>query len=455
MKPTIINHPLRTITLGYNSEASLSDFEGAALMEYQRLHNQALSVKTQLSTSLEDIDFINKKLPGLKSNAHKLEDHVRLYRVVAGYKGNEASITDGQTLRPLDLLHKQQDFQQILNEYWGKRNSVVQNFETVKKDYDDLDNDYTTFRENYFSPIIQQWKNMEVDIVSLDRDVDSFCEELSAIDKLYQKVVTQWNEWINQDKENNQALHVLYPRIETIFKSLDFLSIFRYTGNKLVDCNSTGRLFLAKPGESIVKQYRANFETIAAKRDNNLVLTVEPDVIKDMQVGMMHEIMIALQHYPGLIEQLVFGIDFHFMMMEGLEIKLGEMEWKTKPAYYRWFCRLAESPVAIFFIKDNDARFYALAGDMMADGKIKARKEPHEKYTTFTPDGPQMQKIIDRLWHSCWFFLMYCHNSGFNPKIYIEALIAEYDMAFTYEDVREKYQEDVDKGIEFRVTKKK
>src|SRR5687767_6962187 len=41
MKPTIINHPFRTILLQYNSDAPLSSFEQEAIEKYTSLHNES------------------------------------------------------------------------------------------------------------------------------------------------------------------------------------------------------------------------------------------------------------------------------------------------------------------------------------------------------------------------------------------------------------------------------
>jgi hypothetical protein len=63
----------------------------------------------------------------------------------------------------------------------------------------------------------------------------------------------------------------------------------------------------------------------------------------------------------------------------------------------------------------------------------------------------QMQLIADRLFHSAWSLLMYCHATGFNPDTYIDALLADYDMPFTVADVRKQYDEDLEKGMQFRM----
>ena len=58
-----------------------------------------------------------------------------------------------------------------------------------------------------------------------------------------------------------------------------------------------------------------------------------------------------------------------------------------------------------------------------------------------------MQEVCNRLFSACIFFMIYCHNTGFNPQVYIEALLAELDLPVTFEMVQERFEEDLKNGI--------
>jgi hypothetical protein len=64
--------------------------------------------------------------------------------------------------------------------------------------------------------------------------------------------------------------------------------------------------------------------------------------------------------------------------------------------------------------------------------------------------GEQLVEVMKRLYNSCWWMLMYCHGSGFNPESYIQSLLADLDLPLTYEEVYEAYQKDIQKGLHFR-----
>jgi hypothetical protein len=49
--------------------------------------------------------------------------------------------------------------------------------------------------------------------------------------------------------------------------------------------------------------------------------------------------------------------------------------------------------------------------------------------------------------------MVFCHNTGFEPRPYIEAILADFDFPLTYEQVKEKFDEDVPKGIYMRMVK--
>lgn len=116
MKPSLINHPLRMISISYHSDNDLSPFESEACAFHELLEEHRAKLEKYLAP-------------------------------------------------PNELIKKNEE----------------------------LEASFSKFRKNYFSPIIQQWKAMEIDSVSLDTDMDQFCGELSTIDKLRDKAVKGWN----------------------------------------------------------------------------------------------------------------------------------------------------------------------------------------------------------------------------------------------------------------------
>ena len=61
--------------------------------------------------------------------------------------------------------------------------------------------------------------------------------------------------------------------------------------------------------------------------------------------------------------------------------------------------------------------------------------------------------LVERLQNACWLMLVYCHASGFDPKSYIEAMIATFafDFDITYESIYEIYKKDIEGGLQLRL----
>jgi hypothetical protein len=148
---------------------------------------------------------------------------------------------------------------------------------------------------------------------------------------------------------------------------------------------------------------------------------------------------------------MIFSVKYKFMLADDVPVELSEDEWKMKPEIYSWFYAMSALPIMVYFISDQDARNYCLMGDLLVSGNFKSQPDSRSKHTGVEFDMEQLQLIADRLFHSAWALLMYCHATGFNPDKYIDALLADYDMPFTSADVRKKYDEDIERGIKFRM----
>lgn len=209
-------------------------------------------------------------------------------------------------------------------------------------------------------------------------------------------------------------------------------------------------LFLIPPNDPIVQSWDAVLTKLEQSNDD-LVFTVNPTNAEDGQVAFIQQMVMALQHRPHLIERMTFSVKFKFMLVDDVLVEVSENEWKMSREVYNWFYQMSMLPVMIYFISDQDARGYCVFGDFLASGNYTYEEESDgiHKMIAFTEE--QQQLIMDRLFHSAWAFLMYCHNTDFNPDKYIDALLADFNMPFGVADVRKKYDEDIERGIQFRM----
>ncbi len=215
--------------------------------------------------------------------------------------------------------------------------------------------------------------------------------------------------------------------------------------------NKETPFYVVPASEPFLRDYDELFLRFAAEDMHTLVLNVHKEMVSDGEVAGLQQIIMALQHQPHLIEKMLFCLDIRFTEIEDSELYLPPTYWKGDVAYYRWFRDLAASPVMLFFINDEDARFYALAGDLLADNELELKPDTKGKKMVGI-SGEQLEEVMNRLFTSCWWLLAFCHGSGFDPKPYIESVLADLDLPLTYEEVYEIYKEDAKKGINFRTS---
>jgi hypothetical protein len=202
--------------------------------------------------------------------------------------------------------------------------------------------------------------------------------------------------------------------------------------------------YIAPPHDSLIKQYEHLLTSFELENKDTLILEMPEDLVEKGSVSAITDLLKALQHKPNMIEKMLFSFKINFTET-GTGLPFPESYWKSNPEYYRWFHKLAQAPLAMFFLEDDDCRFYTLAGDLLADGKLEVKDEGERKHLVlFT--GESLQTVMQRLFDACWWMLIYCYASGFDPKVYIEAMLADIDLPLTYEEVYEAFIKDLENG---------
>ncbi len=201
-------------------------------------------------------------------------------------------------------------------------------------------------------------------------------------------------------------------------------------------------LYIAPPNDSLIKKYDDLFTSFELEKKDTLILEIPEDVVEKGGVSAITDLLKALQHKPHIIERMLFSFKMNFVE-KGTGLPFPESYWKSKGEYYRWFQKLAQAPLAMFFLEDDDCRFFTLAGDLLADGKLEVKDNGDTKPFVLFKDET-LQLVMERLFDACWWMLIFCYGSGFDPKIYIEAMLADLDFPLTYEEVHEDFIKDLE-----------
>ena len=212
-------------------------------------------------------------------------------------------------------------------------------------------------------------------------------------------------------------------------------------------------IYFVASDDEIVGNWEQSFELLAKEENNAIVIDIQPELVENLDVITVQEFVMVLQHYPELIDKFLFSIKLKFTEIADSELYFPEEEWKSNPKYYRWFHQMSKFGVVLFFLHDSESRFFFIAGDLLADGKLKFEDSPNSKASFIDIQGENMQVVCDRIFTSCWLFMLYCHATGFDPQLAIESMISDFGVPISYSDVSQKYHEDIKTGFYVRLKK--
>ncbi len=216
--------------------------------------------------------------------------------------------------------------------------------------------------------------------------------------------------------------------------------------------NNPQPIYLLPPDHPDVVNYRSHLDVIATQGSGMTIDGIDLDSVREKKVAMPQQIVVAAQHHPAALEALVFGISFGFVYSREDPTPVPEEVWKKDKDVMRWFSEMSGLLNMMFFLNDHEARFYCLAGDLMAEGKFTvewAAPGSNQGIYTFSPE--QTQQLGNRLYNISHFMLLYCHGTGVDARPYIEAVLADYDFpGLTYEFIHKHYAADVEKGIDLQ-----
>ena len=83
-------------------------------------------------------------------------------------------------------------------------------------------------------------------------------------------------------------------------------------------------------------------------------------------------------------------------------------------------------------------------GDMMIANKGTMIDE-----NTVAFEGKSVEELCQRIFHASWYLYIFCYNTGFDPQIYIESFLADFDLPVTYEMVKKEFEDSISQGMKF------
>ncbi|MBK7378083.1 MAG: hypothetical protein IPJ03_03610 [Ignavibacteriales bacterium] len=227
MKPTMVNHELRVIHFEYKSDASLSELESSAVMEYLKMHNDLAALYKMQKRMEEMFSEIQPEISIFEDELDWIEQGVKSWGTIAGYSMEECEseeykngTSDFPQLFTRCLTH--QDKREI---FYEKLNKLFDEFKKWDEDTDKMEEKIDWFEATYHDPIFKDYEKMEIDWYTFDNDLQEFYK---MYDDLIRKIHPDFIKYFNRNGERlksyAQKSDVVYSRLELIQRHLNKLS---------------------------------------------------------------------------------------------------------------------------------------------------------------------------------------------------------------------------------------
>lgn len=202
--------------------------------------------------------------------------------------------------------------------------------------------------------------------------------------------------------------------------------------------------------KKVEETYIPLYDWLKQNKAMKLLIDINPDIIEERHTLMLNEIILLAEYNKEWIDQLLFSVEFKFRKIKDSELYYQHGEWQSDKEIQRWLRRNGESlPFTCFFLTDWEARFYSIIGDFIADGEASIRKID-ELHVNFSIEKDGKNLIDNRVGLACQLFMYFCHETDFDPKQAIEAILAEFRTWYGYDKVKEQFEMDMKKGVKYR-----
>jgi len=453
MEERIIKHPLRDIVLHYDESIPETAAEKRLTEAYVSLHDECYKTMQPCA----------KLIYEYKELEYKTEDAIKEYKPFIQSVNTLLQEAKGMEIYDKNLVGEIQAKQNELRTTMVYLHEKV--LEPLKVEQKRLEEEFFDQEErinqhyehfSIYSKISleciesEDFEHFSLDIMDMDKDDENFREHYDKSDSVKE---ARFNE-IQKYNQIIDSVNVTYQTWEdiklTISNSLDD------TGK--MDCslsesfaNGTGDiskkpLYFIPPGDKLVKDFKLNFGMFAKSDFSGPSIVIGKDNLAEMNPNYIEQMFMSLQHYPLLIEKMLYSIHIIFKDEQGNPIP--DINWKGHEEPIKYLNLLYRLPCSLFFFNDRDVRSYILMGNLITENKSERINE-----TTFKLEGEILETFCDRVYDACWYLMVFCYNSDFDPKEYIQIFLDELELPFvTYEMLKKDFDKDLKEGINITVT---
>lgn len=452
MAEYIIEHPMRTIRMAYDAEAGLTEQDKEFVARYVAVHDAFHALRQQRGKLRFDYMEVADTVAHVEEMFAQLAEPMNALVAEADVLVEKVRRVDALN----DLLERMDDMNEPLEDFheghlmplseamdaldapWEAYEGAEDAFDTLFEAFDN-EMERPFMKESYPSTLefFSYYDDMEelkgyFDKVFMRNDEDQVVERYSALVNNVNSLYARWN----KAQEN----------ITRVFANDAMLdrSLSEACGRGEVP-KALQPLYLVDPKHEMVSRFASTYGLLAHNANHTLAIQVPSEAVTNNDHAMFQELIMALQHYPALMEKMLWSIDFNFQYEFGGTMT--EDQWKGQEPTMRWIHGFSTIKPVYFFLKDRDARHYFLMGDLIFDKAL----ETMEDGEVVKMEGEALKILLARVFDVGCFFMLFCHNTGIDPTPHIERMLHEMQLPITIDLIREEYEELVAKDIHLTI----
>jgi hypothetical protein len=230
MKPVTIDHPFRTMSLGTVGEASLRPLEQEAIEKYTALHNVTYELKQLLNKLINDYTTVMETRQQCQQAFNNLQNEYVLLAPMLHYYEEGHYLPDEEVEEvneeervcydTTSLLIQLDEFKIRYYHYAEKVMAIENEHNNLQQIQDKLDATFDDFDDNYFSPIVRDYQNAQIDIVALDKDFDDYKGDLHQVSQLTDRMYDTRNAFIELHNQLYKSMQELDKDLAKLFAML-------------------------------------------------------------------------------------------------------------------------------------------------------------------------------------------------------------------------------------------
>ena len=448
-----IAHPLREITLEYDRSKPELECEkelvGMLILKHDYWHD----IQSEQGKLLYDIGEIENEVDveAIRFNALEaamLHKHQEI-KIYTGDKKNEELVAEARE-GFFELLGRMATEHNTFIAPLQKRSAALgKAFHELQKKFSGIDAIHGVDHDEYANKYLEvsnHAKTCSLDLVKYDDEQEAL---LGLGKKIWigEKILKDYALKYQAYNKRIGATYALSEEIKAILTGFQ-------DNEDILNCsisesyaNGTGDItkkpfYIIPPGDPKIKAAKLMYGAgMGPQGIPQITFNTAVEDVRNLNVGGIVEQLAILQHFPALLERLVFTCSANIVREDDTILKIEEL--RGDPLAMEWYSKLRNLKCSLFFFESRDARAYIQIGDMKFDKSVVEAKGDGIRLS-----GDNLQEVCQRLYDACHYFMAFCHNTGFDPIPYIDSILAESGLPIPLEEVIADFKEDLANGIE-------